>query len=141
MEFFINLKKNFENNNLYPLTLIGDIISAFFWILGVQLTIYLISPCHFIISQSVCQIISPIFDNSLENYSIYTKIIVIFFFVIIFMAALIYNEVIIIKLCNLEFDTHKYFLIREGERDFDTNSNSNAEEPIVRESIANEENN
>ena len=138
---FYQFEKNFENNNLYPLTLMGDIISAFFWILGVQLTIYLISPCHFIISQSVCQIISPIFDNSLENYSIYTKIIVIFFSVIIFMAALIYNEVIIIKLCNLEFDTHKYFLIREGERDFDTNSNSNAEEPIVRESIANEENN
>ena len=134
---FYQFEKNFENNNLYPLTLMGDIISAFFWILGVQLTIYLISPCHFIISQSVCQIISPIFDNSLENYSIYTKIIVIFFSVIIFMAALIYNEVIIIKLCNLEFDIRKYVLKREEE---ERNDDNNIEEPIWRYSKSNDEN-
>ena len=81
MEFIINLKKilKINYNNLYPLTLIGDIISAFFWILGVQLTIYWFTPCHFIISQSGSQILSTFISNSLENYSIYTKIIVIFF--------------------------------------------------------------
>ena len=76
---FYQFEKNFENNNLYPLTLIGDIISAFFWILGVQLTIYWFTPCHFIISQSGSQILSTFINNNLENYSIYTKIIVIFF--------------------------------------------------------------
>ena len=54
------------------------------------------------------------------------------------MAALIYNEVIIIKLYNLQVDTLKYIAARarEGEDDDD----DNVEEPIIRESNANEEN-
>ena len=55
------------------------------------------------------------------------------------MAALIYNEVIIIKLYHLEVDTIKYVLKRAEERDAD--NNSNVEEPIIRESNINEENN
>ena len=52
------------------------------------------------------------------------------------MAALIYNEIIIIKLCNLEFDKTKHVLKRAEERDDD----NNVEEPIIRESNPNEEN-
>ena len=52
------------------------------------------------------------------------------------MAALIYNEVIIIKLYNLEGDTIKYILKRAEENVDD----DNVEDPIIRESNENEEN-
>ncbi len=134
---FYQFEKNFENNNLYPLIFLGDIISAFLWILGIQLTVYFFTPCHFIISESVSQILSTIFNNSLKAHSIYTKISVYFFYFIILMAAFIYNEVIIIKLFHLEDDTKKYILKREEEGRKDDN---NFEEPILRESKENEEN-
>ena len=54
------------------------------------------------------------------------------------MAALIYNEVIIIKLYNLEVDTIKYIVERANEGGDD--DYNNVEEPIIRESNTNEEN-
>ena len=133
---FYQFEKNFENNNLYLLIFLLDILIAFVFIAGIQLTVYFFTPCHFIISESVSQILSILFNNSLKDHPIYTKIIVYIFSVIIFMAALIYNEIIIIKLCNLEFDTTKHVLKRAEERDDD----NNVEEPIIRESNPNEEN-
>ena len=134
---FYQFEKNFENNNLYPLIFFLDILIAFVFIAGIQLTVYFFSPCHFIISESVSQILSILFNNSLKDHPIYSKILVYIFSVIIFMAALIYNEVIIIKLCNLEFDIRKYVLKREEE---ERNDDNNVKEPIIRESNANEEN-
>ena len=131
---FYQFEKNFENNNLYPLIFLGDITSAFLWILGIQLTVYFFTPCHFIISESVSQILSTIFNNSLKDHSIYTKISVYFFSFIILMAAFIYNEVIIIKLFHLEDDTKKYILKRAEEKIDDIN----VEEPILRKSKENE---
>ena len=131
---FYQFEKNFENNNLYPLIFLGDITSAFLWILGIQLTVYFFTPCHFIISESVSQILSTIFNNSLKDHSIYTKISVYFFSFIILMAAFIYNEVIIIKLFHLEDDTKKYILKRAEEKIDDID----VEEPILRKSKENE---
>ena len=131
---FYQFEKNFENNNLYPLIFLGDITSAFLWILGIQLTVYFFTPCHFIISESVSQILSTIFNNSLKDHSNYTKISVYFFSFIILMAAFIYNEVIIIKLFHLEDDTKKYILKRAEEKIDDIN----VEEPILRKSKENE---
>ena len=133
---FYQLEKNFENNNLYPLIFLGDIATAFVWILGIQLTVYWFTPCHFIISESVSQILSTFINNNLKDHSIYTKISVYFFSFIILIAAFIYNEVIIIKLYHLEDDTKKYILKRAEEKIDD----NNIEEPIWRDSKANEEN-
>ena len=134
---FYQFEKNFENNNLYLLIFLLDILIAFVFIAGIQLTVYFFTPCHFIISESVSQILSILFNNSLKDHPIYSKILVYIFSVIIFMAALIYNEVIIIKLCNLEFDIRKYVLKREEE---ERNDDNNVREPIIRESNINEEN-
>ena len=131
---FYQFEKNFENNNLYLLIFLLDILIAFVFIAGIQLTVYFFTPCHFIISESVSQILSTIFNNSLKDHSIYTKISVYFFSFIILIAAFIYNEVIIIKLYHLEDDTKKYILKRAEEKIDDIN----VEEPILRKSKENE---
>ena len=105
---FYQIELNIQNIRLYPLLFIGDVLSAFLWIGGIQLTIYFFSPCHFIISESVSQILSTIINNSLENHATYIKAIVYTLFLIIFLAALIYNEVIIINLFSLEKNTQKH---------------------------------
>ena len=37
---FYQFELNFENNRLYPLIFLGDIASTFFWIFGIQFTVY-----------------------------------------------------------------------------------------------------
>ena len=91
---------------------IGDVLSAFLWVGGIHLTVYFFTPCHFIISESVSQILSTLINNSLKYHPIYIKIIVYILFAIILVAALIYNEVIIIKTCSLENDTKKHISSR-----------------------------
>ena len=133
---FYQFEKNLEGSSIYPLILFGDILSAFIWISGIQLTIYHFTPCHFIISESISQILSTIFNKSIKDHSIYTKISVRFFSIIILISALIYNEVIIIKLYSLEVDTKKYIEQRAESRG-DEDDNNNIEQPIIRESNAN----
>ena len=111
--FIFQIITNYKNNSyLYPLIFIADIISAFLWIAGIQLTIYFFSPGHIIISESLSQIITTIIQNTLKNYSIYSKIIIYFLFIIIVISSLIYNEVIIINLCSLNKNTKKKIITR-----------------------------
>ena len=104
---FYQIELNYEDNNLYPLIFLGDIISAFFWVAGIHLTIYFLSPCHFIISESISQILSTLINNSLEGRSIAIKVVIYILFSLIIFASLIYNEVIIINLFSLNKNTQK----------------------------------
>ena len=104
---FYQIELNYEDNNLYPLIFLGDIISAFFWVAGIHLTIYFLSPCHFIISESISQILSTLINNSLEGRSIAIKVVIYILFSFIIFASLIYNEVIIINLFSLNKNTQK----------------------------------
>ena len=111
--FIFQIIYNYKNNlYLYPLIFIADIISAFLWIAGIQLTIYFFSPGHIIISESLSQILTTIIQNTLDNYNIYSKIIIYFLFIIIVISSLIYNEVIIINLCSLNKNTKKKIITR-----------------------------
>ena len=84
--------KNIEKyEGLYILIFIGDILSAFVWIAGIQLTVYFFTPCHFIISESISQIISTFINNTIENFPVYEKVIIYILFAIIIFATLIYN--------------------------------------------------
>ena len=109
---FYQIKYNFENIKLYPLLFIGDVLSAFLWVGGIHLTVYFFTPCHFIISESVSQILSTLINNSLKDHPVYIKSIVYILFSIILIAALIYNEVIIIKAFSLEKNTKKHIYNR-----------------------------
>ena len=96
-----------EYGGLYVLIFIGDILSAFIWLAGIQLTIYFFTPCHFIISESISQIITTIINKTLQDFLVVEQVFIYIFFVIILFAAFIYNEVIIINVCNLNKDTNK----------------------------------
>ena len=111
---FYQFRKNYEKyNGLYILIFIGDILSSFKWIAGIELTIYFFTPCHFIISESISQIISTFVNDIIENFIIYEKIIIYGLFIIIILATLIYTEVFIIKICSLNKNTKKYITLRE----------------------------
>ena len=119
---FYQIQLNFENIKLYPLLFIGDVLSAFLWVAGIHLTVYFFTPCHFIISESVSQIISTIINNTLENRPLYIKVIIYVLFCVILFAAFIYNEVIIIKVCSLDENTKRHIQDRakcENEEQFD----------------------
>ena len=106
---------NIKDNNLYFLIFLGDIISALFWIGGIILTMYFFSPCHFIISESISQIISTLIENSLEKCPIYKQVIIYISFVVIIIGSLIYNEVIIINIFSLNTNTQKNIILRQKE--------------------------
>ena len=111
------IKKNFSEQPLYILLFIFDLFSGLIRLVGMTLTIYYFSPCHFVISQVLTQIITSSV-KWIKNPGDYTStdiVLSIVLYVIIFIFTLIYNEVIIVKLCTLEENTSKYIRIRETE--------------------------
>ena len=105
---FYSFGKKFDTYGaLYILIFIGDILSAFIWLAGIQLTVYFFTPCHFIISESISQIITSIINNTLKDLSVVEQVFIYIFFVIILFSSFIYNEVIIINVCNLNKNTTK----------------------------------
>ena len=125
---FYQFKANFqEYKGLYILIFIGDVISAFVWLAGIHLTVYFFSPCHFIISESISQIISTFLDNTIKGFPVHEKIIIIFLFIIILFATLIYNETVIINIWSLNKNTKKNIFLRElkEKRDILDSKNKN----------------
>ena len=112
---FYQMEKNFEKTSLYPLIFIGDIISAFLWIAGIILTIYFFTPCHFIICESISQILSALISHTLDELSVARQVIIYILFFIIFLGSLIYNEIFIINICSLSKNTQKHIIIRQKE--------------------------
>ena len=105
---FYSFGKKFDTHGaLYILIFIGDILSAFIWLAGIQLTVYFFTPCHFIISESISQIITSIINKTLKDLMVVEQVFIYIFFVIILFASFIYNEVIIINVCNLNKNTTK----------------------------------
>ena len=112
---FYQMEKNFQKTKLYPLIFIADVLSAFLWIAGIILTIYFFSPCHFIICESISQILSTFVSQPLGELSIARQIIIYILFAIIFLGSLIYNEIFIINICSLGKNTQKHIIIRQKE--------------------------
>ena len=103
----------------YALLLIIDLISAFLWIAGIQLTIYFFTPCHFIISECISKIIT-IFLTVIKKNNIADKstIGICIVYGIIIICGLIYNEIIIINVGSLSNNTTKKILNRENKEKF-----------------------
>ena len=123
---FYQMKYNYEKNNLYPLIFIADIITAFLWVGGIILTIYFFTPCHFIISESISQILSTLIDNSLEESPLYKKIIIYILFIIIIIGSLIYNEVFILNIWSLKDNTQKHIIQRQKAESIKINNEMRA---------------
>lgn len=117
---FYQFGKNIENyESLYILHFLGDILSAFIWLAGIQLTVYFFTPYHFIISESLSQIVSTIIKRTINDYPVYERVIIYIFFVIIIFATLIYNEIIILNFWNLNENTKHMILLRQGTENED----------------------
>ena len=87
---FYQFGKNIEiYKGLYILIFIGDIISSFIGIAGIELTNYYFNPCHFIISETISQIINTFVNNTIDNYDAFEKAIIYILFIIIIFATLI----------------------------------------------------
>ena len=136
---FLQIEKNFSESNLYILVLLGDLVSAFFWVMGIHLTVYYFSPCHFIISEAISQILSTFINpDNLVGRPFAIKLIIYVLFFIIFFASLIYNEVIIITVFDLNKNTKKFILERaQFEKDLKINEEEQIEN---KKGILNEEN-
>ena len=112
---FYQMEKKFEENKLYPLIFIADILVSFFEICGIILTIYFFSPYHFIISESISQIISAFISHDLNDLAIVKRVFIDILFFMIFLGSLIYNEIFIINICSLNKNTQKYIIKRQKE--------------------------
>lgn len=110
---FYQMELNFENNKLYPLIFIGDVVVYFLWLAAIILTIYFFTPCHFLISESLLELLVILFNNTLKSYSVGIQIIIYILFFISIFSALIYNEIIIINLWSLNVNTKKYISKRQ----------------------------
>ena len=99
-----------------------ELLIKFIYSIGIWLTIYYLSPWHFISSDVINEVFKfyvKIITLKIQNekddfYSKPVNIIVFtFVYVINFLCSLIFNEVIIIKFHNLHLNTTKYIKLRE----------------------------
>ena len=127
---FYQFYKNCERfQYLYILIFISDILTAFIWLWGIQLTVYFFTPCHFIISESISQIISFFINDTISEYSDGEQATIIIFFFFIIFATLIYNEVLIINICSLSNNTKKNINLRQLRESESILTNIDLDEP------------
>jgi hypothetical protein len=127
---FYQFYKNCENFQfLYILIFIADILTAFIWLWGIQLTVYFFTPCHFIISESISQIISFFINRTIFDYSAGEQATIIIFFIFIIFATLIYNEIFIINICTLSNNTKKNIYLRQLRESEAILTNEESDEP------------
>ena len=104
--------------------LIFSLIAECIWNLGFWLTIYYFTPCHIFISEFLYQFILYIIDAAKGGNEFYSTMNIIFFSIGYFInlcCILIFNEVIILNFCGLDYNTKKR--IEQREKD-DSNINN-----------------
>ena len=107
-------KNNFKLLNI--LFILLDIILCFFWNTGIWLTLYYLTPCHFIISESLSEYLYYTIDYILYgNYKIRDVIIHAIVYTINFFFFLVFDEIIILKVFNLDKYTNKMIIERESK--------------------------
>ena len=105
----------FSSSPIYILWFIFDIISGLLYEIGMVLIIYYYTPSHIIIYESLCEFLTRCIGwiTGVESEIWYVMMIHVFLYFIVFFLSLIYNEVIIIKLFNMEENTYKYISQRQ----------------------------
>jgi hypothetical protein len=87
-----------------------NIIVNFIWNLGIWLTVYYFTPCHFFISEYIAEYIKYLTNirNSTSGfYTTHNIIFFSFFYFINFFCFLVFNEIIILNFWNLDYNTKK----------------------------------
>ena len=99
---------------VFILSSIFSIIMGLFWLGGIVLTIYYLSPSHFIINEILTQFVTNLLDNRFGKYGIMGKMICYLAYVIILVSTLIYNEIIIFNIDYISKDTRKNIIKRQN---------------------------
>ena len=105
----IGFKNNVDNIGKFFLFIL-DIFLEGIWNLGIWLTVYYLTPCHYFISEYISEYIYYMISalESLEGF--YSKINIAIFsisYFINFFCCLVFNEVIILNFFGLDFNTKK----------------------------------
>jgi len=138
---------NIDNNNIKIFQIFSDISFGIYFLdllfsllfeIGLWLTIYYFTPCHFIIYEIIAdflEIILSELENKQSFDEIYSKEQKITFFIlypILIFIVLVFNEIIILNFCNLSFNTN--IKIMERERN-DSISHDINDDKLVEEEI------
>ena len=115
------IAKGFQTNIIgagEAFALILDLIIQCIWNLGIWLTIYYLTPCHYFMSEYIAEYIYYIkgIKEHPDDSFFSTKNIVIFsiFAFVNFCCCLVFNEVIILNFCSLDYNTKKRIQERQG---------------------------
>jgi hypothetical protein len=87
-----------------------DIIVEFIWNLGIWLTIYYLTPCHYFISEYISEYVYYILSAIESNEGFYSTANIVIFsisYFINFLCCLVFNEVIILNFFGLDYNTSK----------------------------------
>ena len=124
----------------FPFYLI-DLIFTILYEIGIWLTIYYFSPCHYIVFEMISDFIEVLLTIFIKNdqnkgfdesYDIVQKITFYVLYPILIFIVLVFNEVIILNFCGLSYNTKAK--IREREKsDIDSN--------IINQDLMDSENN
>ena len=106
-----------------------NLFSCLFFEIGLWLTIYYFSPCHFIILETLgdfFEIISLIIKNvdDKDSYELVQKITFCILYPLMIFAVLVFNEIIILNFLGLGYNT-KYYIMERGKMDINSLSNRN----------------
>ena len=97
---------------------LGLSVSLFLTTLGLWLTIKNLSPCHFLTSDSIITVeLNILIDCYNPKMILMNNPLFYIFSVITIFSCLIYNEIIILKICKLNYNTKKEIIKRQS-RDF-----------------------
>ena len=112
-EDYQGIIKYIIKKNMY-LDILPDIASSIIFDIGLWLTIYYFSPCHFIIINVILDIIETLtVIIKTDKFKIGQIITFCILYPVLIFAVLVFNEVIILKFCGLNYNTEKYILERE----------------------------
>ena len=112
----LGLRNNLKKSLI--LYFIFDILLYFLTNIGIWLTVYYFTPFHFIISESISEYIYYSYDYMQNKGNFYKKKDIILYYLVYainFFFALVFNEIIILKFCRLNYNTKKYIKERERE--------------------------
>lgn len=114
----IGFRDNINNAGDFFLFLV-DLLVEFIWNLGIWLVIYYFTPCHYFIPEYISEYfyyMLKVTDEDNKNNDFYSSVNCILFsicFILNIIFILIFNEVIILNFCKLDYNTNKRIKERE----------------------------
>ena len=101
----------------------GLLFFLFLTALGLWSTVIYLSPCHFLTTDSLLTFgLNILLDYYNSDISLLNNPLFCVFSIVTIIACFIYNEIIIIKVCNLDYNTRKNIIKRESLDQKDNNS-------------------